>query len=93
MRIILLMLISATCKAQTYTTKQLSDKMKGVEATLATQNKMNTNLIADTIAKSKRIVALENDLNWFKKKIDSLTLIPDTADFMINGKELRIRRK
>lgn len=94
MRVIFLMLISANCQAQTYNNKQLSDKMRVVEASIATQLKLNTSLIADTVAKSKRIVALEKDLSAFKKKIDSLTLIPDTTiDFMINGKALRIRRK
>lgn len=94
MKIIMMLLISTCCEAQTYTNKQLTDKMRVVESTIATQTKLNTNLIADTVAKSKRIIALEKDLSAFKKKIDSLTLVPDTTiDFMINGKALRIRRK
>jgi hypothetical protein len=99
MKIIMMLLISANCQAQTYNNKQLSDKMRAVELSIATQKTLNTRLIADTIAKSKRIAALEIDLSAFKKKIDSLTIITDTTtDFRIEqkipGKRiLRIRRQ
>lgn len=76
----------------TLTNKQLSDKMATVETAIANQTKLNTKLIADTLAKGKRIVALEKDLSSFKKRIDSLTLIPATTDFMIEGKSFRIKR-
>jgi hypothetical protein len=94
MKIIMMLMISACCKAQTYNNKQLSDKMRAVEAAIAKQTNLNTRLIADTTAKSKRISVLEKDLSAFKSKIDSMALIPDTTiDFMISGKALRIRRK
>jgi hypothetical protein len=94
MKIIMMLLISASCEAQTYNNKQLSDKMRVVEATIATQARLNAKLIADTTAKSKQISVLEKDLSAFKGKIDSMTIVPDTTvDFMIRGKALRIRRK
>lgn len=93
MKLIFFLLISTCCKAQTYTNKQLTDKMKAVEATLITQSKLNAKLIADTTDKSKRITALEKSLSSFRSRIDSLTLIPDTtADFMIKGKSFRLKR-
>ena len=90
MRLLIILLFPVFSQAQTYTNKQLSDKVRAIEAALANQTKLNTRLIADTVSKSKRIASLEAHRNW----IESLTLIPDTlTDFKLEGRILRIRRK